>query len=999
MKRRSPPLVLLVLASLFLIPQLWLVSLALRSGAAVYEFPPRIFPAHPTLENLGFVFAKTQVPMYLWNSAKLAVLAMAATLLVGIPAAFVLSRERFKGRGAVRNGLLVVQMVSPLVLLVPIYTVITALGLLDTHAGLALTYCALQLPFTIAVLAGFFDALPDALFEAARLDGASRMRTLIQVALPILGPGLAATAIFNLAAYWSEFGLALVLLDSQQRYTVPVGLFALRAATKPSGSSCRGRPRGHPAGDDHVRVSPEVLRVGIDRGCGEGLIVDVHLVAHTHWDREWYLTREQYRFRLGELIDRVLDRMDADPRFTAFHLDGQTVVLEDYLEVRPQAEKRLRARIREGRILVGPWYVMPDMHLVSGESLVRNLALGHRLAEGFGGVMEAGYIPDPFGHVAQMPQILAGFGLDNAILWRGFGGESAECVWEGPDGTQVLLLHLPREGYCNALRLPLVAPADRPAAAARLREREADRSPSGALLLMAGVDHVEPAPGLLDLAEEIAAIPGVEGGLSTLPAYVAAVRKGLGASVPTLTLVRGELRGGESYSNLLPGVLSARTYVKQANAAVQRLIEQRAEPTSAFAWLAGGRHPGGELAYAWRTLLQNHPHDSICGCSVDEVHDECDSRYARASQAGPGRGGESPRDPCVRRRAPEGRRAAILGREHRSRTPRRVVVGTVEIPLSSRRARSGSGPGGPRAAVPAPRHRRAPREHRGSRGPRGPVPGAGGRDRLVHFMSRVEPPLAVLMRRATVALKVSVPPCGYVALDATMGAGPEPATSEAGARAPYRGLENEIYRIEVGEGATLDVHDKRTGRTWTHVAEFVDSEDMGDEYTYDPPRRDGFVWSRDSKEIRTEVVHEGPLVASLRVTFSLAVPPIRDRRPSGARFGNGRPRNVSSRDASRRVASHRVRRGRRQHRPRPSPPRLVPHRSLAGRDRPSGLGVHGGRAAGPAGRAAVVPRSSRARCSPCSRSWMQATHRAASPCWSRASANTRSPKRRPRGSP
>jgi multiple sugar transport system permease protein len=229
MKRRSPPLALLLLASLFLIPQLWLVSLALRSSAAVYEFPPRILPAHPTLENLGFVFAKTQVPMYLWNSAKLAFLAMAATLLVGVPAAFVLSRERFKGQGAVRNGLLVVQMVSPLVLLVPIYTVITALGLLDTHAGLALTYCALQLPFTIAVLAGFFDALPNALFEAARLDGASRMRTLTQVALPILGPGLAATAIFNLAAYWSEFGLALVLLDSQQRYTVPVGLFALQS--------------------------------------------------------------------------------------------------------------------------------------------------------------------------------------------------------------------------------------------------------------------------------------------------------------------------------------------------------------------------------------------------------------------------------------------------------------------------------------------------------------------------------------------------------------------------------------------------------------------------------------------------------------------------------------------------------------------------------------------------------------------------------------------------
>src|SRR5262249_34379250 len=141
------------------------------------------------------------------------------------------------------------------------------------------------------------------------------------------------------------------------------------------------------------------------------------VVAHTHWDREWYLTREQYRLRLVGLIDGVLDLMQRDPRFRFFHLDGQTIVLEDYLEVRPDRAEELRARIGEGRLLVGPWYVMPDMHLVSGEALVRNLALGHRIAESFGGVMRAGYMPDPFGHVAQMPQILRGFGLSDAILW------------------------------------------------------------------------------------------------------------------------------------------------------------------------------------------------------------------------------------------------------------------------------------------------------------------------------------------------------------------------------------------------------------------------------------------------------------------------------------------------------------------------------------------------------------------------------------------------------
>lgn len=226
---RRPAFALLLVAGLFLVPQLWLLSLALKTGPAVYEFPPRLLPAEPSLANLRFVLEKTQVPVYLWNSAKVAALATLATLLLGIPAAFALSRERFAARGALYGGLLTAQMVSPIVLLVPIYGVVGALGLLDSHAGLVLVYSAIQLPFTITVLAGFFDALPPALFEAARLDGASRSRTLLAVALPLVAPGLAATAIFNLAAYWSEFGLALVLLDSQQRFTIPVGLFSLQS--------------------------------------------------------------------------------------------------------------------------------------------------------------------------------------------------------------------------------------------------------------------------------------------------------------------------------------------------------------------------------------------------------------------------------------------------------------------------------------------------------------------------------------------------------------------------------------------------------------------------------------------------------------------------------------------------------------------------------------------------------------------------------------------------
>jgi len=216
-------------AGAFVLPQLWLLSISLKTRAAVYEFPPRLISAGGSLANYRFVLAHTQVPWYLWNSARVAIAATLLTMIAGVPAAYALSRERFRHRRRVVSALLIAQMVSPLVLLVPLYGLVSTLGLIDTHAGLVLVYGAMQLPFTIVVLENFFDALPPSLFEAAMLDGASRIYTLRRVALPLVSPGLASVAIFNLAAYWSEFGLALVLLDSQQRFTVPLGLFSFQS--------------------------------------------------------------------------------------------------------------------------------------------------------------------------------------------------------------------------------------------------------------------------------------------------------------------------------------------------------------------------------------------------------------------------------------------------------------------------------------------------------------------------------------------------------------------------------------------------------------------------------------------------------------------------------------------------------------------------------------------------------------------------------------------------
>src|SRR6266704_5370 len=226
--------------------------------------------------------------------------------------------------------------------------------------------------------------------------------------------------------------------------------------------------------------------------------LNIILVPHTHWDREWYQTFQQFRMRLVHAIDRLLDILDRDPKFNYFMLDGQTIVLEDYLEVRPEQEERLKKHTRSGRILVGPWYLQPDEFLVSGEALVRNLQIGLHRASQFGEPMHVGYVPDCFGHIAQLPQILRGFGIDNAIFWRGVGAEAhkSEFYWAAPDGTSVLVIHLSSAmGYSNARDMPLV-PEEFTARVELLAAPLLPMATTNTLLFMNGSDHLEPEDGL-----------------------------------------------------------------------------------------------------------------------------------------------------------------------------------------------------------------------------------------------------------------------------------------------------------------------------------------------------------------------------------------------------------------------------------------------------------------------------------------------------------------------
>ncbi|HXJ36509.1 MAG TPA: glycosyl hydrolase-related protein [Candidatus Eisenbacteria bacterium] len=341
------------------------------------------------------------------------------------------------------------------------------------------------------------------------------------------------------------------------------------------------------------------------------------LVSHFHWDREWHRTFEAYRARLVDAVDRVLDLLAADPGYR-FLLDGQAIVLEDYLAMRPARRADLERGLRDGRLAVGPWYVQPDSLLPSGEAHVRNLLLGRRVGGALGPVSRAGYVPDSFGHPAQLPQILQGFGIDSFVYWRGNGNEIDRVGtwyrWEAPDGSAVAALLL-RDGYFNAGCLPSDVEAAAAGLEAIVRRHEDEPVPA---LLMNGFDHMQPDPHVGAVAAALARRLGARVDRGLLE-DVLAVRP-----APRTTF-RGELVGAR-VADLLPGVWSTRMATKLRNRRCEALLEGWAEPWAAFARRLGLPDERPAIERTWRTLLANQAHDSLCGCSLDEVMRQVDAR-------------------------------------------------------------------------------------------------------------------------------------------------------------------------------------------------------------------------------------------------------------------------------------------------------------------------------------------------------------------------------------
>ena len=354
----------------------------------------------------------------------------------------------------------------------------------------------------------------------------------------------------------------------------------------------------------------------------------IHLVPHTHWDREWSEPFQVFRMRLVELVDELLDSMEADERL-AFTLDGQVATIDDYLEVRPEGRARIERLIAAGRLAIGPWQILMDEFLISGETIIRNLEIGWHAAEAFGEAMPIGYLPDMFGHVAQMPQILRRAGIGHAVVWRGVPAaiERHAFTWRSPDGSAVRTEYLVG-GYGNGAYLLAIPDrlADKVA-----RYVEAGRAFYGdaSVLAMYGTDHAVPSPRLAGIvADANARRDDIVVRIETLTGYI----RSFDAATPTGPAWTGELRSA-ARANMLMNVTSARIDLKAAAARAERVLERYAEPLAA---LHATGWPDRLLELAWRRVVDNSAHDSICGCSQDAVVSQVLTRFAEAEQIGRG---------------------------------------------------------------------------------------------------------------------------------------------------------------------------------------------------------------------------------------------------------------------------------------------------------------------------------------------------------------------------
>jgi len=608
-------------------------------------------------------------------------------------------------------------------------------------------------------------------------------------------------------------------------------------------------------------------------------------VPHFHWDREWYEPFQVFRHRLVTAFETVLETAEANPDFR-FTADGQLAVIEDYLQMRPEHRDRVAALVAGGQLAIGPWLILLDEFLCSGETIVRNLRMGWAAAAKLGGAMPVGYLPDMFGHVAQMPQILARAGIEHAALWRGVPGfvDGHAFRWRAPDGSEVRTEFL-FDGYDNGLDVLLV-PDQIGRALGEYAQMTAERWGTDPLLAMAGTDHNAPDPQLTAWLRRASSDERAIT-VATLEEYI---RKHARDEVSAV--VTGELRS-HVRGNILPGVLSVRLGLKQRMAVAERTVDH-AERVNAL-W--SGRDDSPFLALAWHKIIESTAHDSVVGSGTDETCDQVQARLAEAAQTARAVRDAALAEPAARVPS-DGYLVANPLPFARTASVEVDVVAPPEGRVLVATAADGS-------AHPVQLISKAPtvlsdermdasrlervlrRIHRRELFGRlidryeltagslvfhlAEVPASGPFDLLILRRKVAEAAaahpgewrvLTLEEARATALAPVTVPASG-LATFRVQPADRTPPLAFVPATATDRTLSNGLVEVAIAADGTLDVTGA-DGSVLRGVGRLVDGGDRGDSYNYGPPAQDVLV--SEPAEVTTEVLEHGPLRSRTRVT-------------------------------------------------------------------------------------------------------------------------------------
>ncbi|MEZ9319578.1 mannosylglycerate hydrolase [Vibrio sp. 10N.286.51.E5] len=566
----------------------------------------------------------------------------------------------------------------------------------------------------------------------------------------------------------------------------------------------------------------------------------VHITPHMHWDREWYFTTEESRILLVNNMEEIMNRLESDPEYKYYVLDGQTAVLEDYFAIKPENTERVKALVEAGKLIIGPWYSQTDTMQVSGESIVRNMMYGIRDCMKFGDAMKIGYLPDSFSMSSQLPMIYNGFDITRAMFWRGcserHGTNKTEFLWQSNDGSEVTAQVLPL-GYAIGKYLP----QDEEGLRARLDKYfPVLEKPSVTkdILLPNGHDQMPIQKDIFEVMDKLREIyPDREFSMSRYEEVFEKVE----AARDQLDTIKGEFNDGK-YMRVHRTISSTRMDIKLIHAEIENKIVNILEPLASIAWTLGFEYHHGLIEKMWKESMKNHAHDSIGCCCSDKVHAEILNRYILADDMATNLIHFYKRK--IVDHMPDREGCDKLAMFNLSPYEREEVVNTT-ITIRAQEFSIFDENENPVEYFIQDKRQIDP----------------GKVDRQIVHYGNYDP-----FMEFDIQIKRIVPAMGFTTLHIQ---GNEKGAVKVAEQKDYL-LENEYYRINVNDNGTLTIFDKETEQVFDQVLRLEDGSDDGDEYDYSPSRQEWLLYS-DEFPVETSIDHQG-FQSVANIAFRMNVP-------------------------------------------------------------------------------------------------------------------------------